>query len=325
LWRIERAVAFRLSRILVIRGGAIGDFILTVPALRLLREAFPSSHIQVLGYKHIVALAEMSRYANATRSIEYAPLSSFFSNGAQLPTELVTYFGSFQQVISYLFDPDNIFAANLRQAGARNLIVGSPKITDQEHAARQLARPLEQLALYLEDPAAILSPPAPREPDSSLIAIHPGSGGEAKNWPLSRWIAVVEALLSADSNRRILLIGGEADVARVDRLRAILPNERVQCAQSLPLVELAARLQNCSLFLGHDSGISHLAAAVGTPSILLFGPTDPAIWAPANQNVKVLRAPDLTMNGIETLQVLTAVGEFAMGQSGRKGPSHIMS
>jgi len=99
----------------------------------------------------------------------------------------------------------------------------------------------------------------------------------------------------------------------------------VQCAQSLPLVELAARLQNCSLFLGHDSGISHLAAAVGTPSILLFGPTDPAIWAPANQNVKVLRAPDLTMNGIETLQVLTAVGEFAMGQSGRKGPSHIMS
>src|SRR3954452_23719780 len=145
-------------RILVIRGGAIGDFILTLPALRLLREGFPSSHLEVLSYKHIVALAEMSGYANATRSIEYAPLSSFFSHSAQLAPELVTYFGSFQQVISYLFDPDGIFASNLRQAGVRNLIVGPAKMTNEEHAARQLARPLEQLALYLDDPAGILTP-----------------------------------------------------------------------------------------------------------------------------------------------------------------------
>ncbi len=232
----------------------------------------------------------MSRYANGTRSIEYGPLSGFFSAAADLAPELVTYFGSFQQVISYLFDPDEIFASNLRRAGVRNLIVGSPKITDQEHAARQLARPLEQLALYLDDPAAILSPHEPREVDPSLIALHPGSGSETKNWPLQHWAAVAESLLSADPHRRILLIGGEADAERVERLCAILPNERVQCAQNLPLVELAARLQNCALFLGHDSGISHLAAAVGTPSVLLFGPTDPAIWAPANQNVKVLRS-----------------------------------
>jgi heptosyltransferase-2 len=77
----------------------------------------------------------------------------------------------------------------------------------------------------------------------------------------------------------------------------------VQCAQNLSLVELAARLQNCALFLGHDSGISHLAAAVGTPSLLLFGPTDPAIWAPANRNVKVLRAQAgiLGRLGVETV------------------------
>jgi heptosyltransferase-2 len=187
-----------VNRILVIRGGAIGDFILTLPALKLLRDRFPSSHLEVLGYKHIVALAEMSRYANGTRSIEYGPLSGFFSAAADLAPELVTYFGSFQQVISYLFDPDEIFASNLRRAGVRNLIVGSPKITDQEHAARQLARPLEQLALYLDDPAAILSTHEPREVDPSLIALHPGSGSETKNWPLQRWAALAESLLSAD-------------------------------------------------------------------------------------------------------------------------------
>lgn len=296
-----------MSRILVIRGGAIGDFILTLPALKLLRDAFPSAQIEVLGYKHIVALAEMSGYANATRSIEYAPLSSFFSRGAQLAPELVTYFGSFQQVISYLFDPDDIFASNLRHAGVRNLIVGSPKITDQEHAARQLARPLEQLALYLDDPAAIVSPGKQRIENPSLVALHPGSGSESKNWPLPQWVAVAQSLLSADSNRRILLIGGEADVERVEQLRALLPNEMVRCAQNLPLVELAGHLQDCAFFLGHDSGISHLAAAVGTPSLLLFGPTDPAIWAPANQNVRVLRSPNGVLRELSVETVRTAL------------------
>jgi len=72
-------------------------------------------------------------------------------------------------------------------------------------------------------------------------------------------------------------------------------------------VELAVRLQKCALFLGHDSGISHLVAAVGTPCVLLFGPTDPAIWAPANPKVRVLRASNLTMDGIGVGEVLAAV------------------
>jgi len=296
-----------LSRILVIRGGAIGDFILTLPALKLLRDAFPAAHLEVLGYKHIVALAEMSGYVNAIRSIEYARLSSFFSRDGELAPELVDYFGAFRQVVSYLFDPDEIFANNLRRAGVRNLIVGSPKITDQEHAARQLARPLERLALYLDNPAAIISPNEARQLDRSLIALHPGSGSETKNWPLERWAAVAKSLLSVDTSRRLLLIGGEADAARMAQLSEALPNERVQFAQNLSLVELAGRLQNCALFLGHDSGISHLAAAVGTPCLLLFGSTDPAIWAPANRNVRVLRAPAGALRRLAVETVLAAL------------------
>jgi heptosyltransferase-2 len=296
-----------LSRILVIRGGAIGDFILTLPAIKLLRDSFPAAHLEILGYRHIVALAEMSGYANATRSIEYGRLASFFSRDGELAPELMDYFGNFQQVVSYLFDPDEIFADNLHRAGVRNLIVGSSKITAQEHAARQLARPLERLALYLDDPAAVISPNEPPKVDPSLIALHPGSGSETKNWPLERWAAVAESLLSVDSNRRLLLIGGEADATRIAQLCETLPNERVQSAQNLSLLELAARLQNCALFLGHDSGISHLAAAVGTPSLLLFGPTDPAIWAPANTNVKVLRAPAGILRRLAVETVLAAL------------------
>jgi heptosyltransferase III len=293
-----------LSRILVIRGGAIGDFILTLPAIRLLRDSFPAAHLEILGYRHIAALAEMSGYANATRSIEYAALSTFFNRDGDLAPDLIDYFSSFQQVVSYLFDPDEIFASNLRRAGVRNLIVGSAKITGQEHAARQLARPLERLALYLENPAAFILPNEQRKVNRALIAIHPGSGSEAKNWPLDRFVELTRELLRSDEKRQLLLVGGEADEERVTKLVRALPNERVSVIKPLSLTKLASLLQNCALFIGHDSGISHLAAAVETPCLLLFGPTDPAIWAPANLQVRVLRVSSLTMTGIEVSQVV---------------------
>jgi heptosyltransferase III len=293
-----------LSRILVIRGGAIGDFILTLPAIKLLRDSFPAAHLEILGYRHIAALAEMSGYANATRSIEYAALSTFFNRDGDLAPDLIDYFSSFQQVVSYLFDPDEIFASNLRRAGVRNLIVGSAKINGQEHAARQLARPLERLALYLENPAAFILPNEQRKVNRALIAIHPGSGSEAKNWPLDRFVELTRELLRSDEKRQLLLVGGEADEERVTKLVRALPNERVSVIKPFSLTKLASLLQNCALFIGHDSGISHLAAAVETPCLLLFGPTDPAIWAPANLQVRVLRVSSLTMTGIEVSQVV---------------------
>lgn len=300
-----------MSRILVIRGGALGDFILTLPAIRLLREAFPTAHLEILGYKHFVALAEMSGYANAARSIEYGPLSSFFTEGGELAPDLVEYFSSFQQIISYLFDPDQIFARNLRRAGVRNLITGCPKITDQEHAVRQLARPLESLALFLEDFAAKITPNEPRVIDPALLALHPGSGSEKKNWPLERFADLAESLLQRDEKRKLLLVGGEADEERLARLEGLLPNDRVELAKSMPLSVLANRLQNCTFFIGHDSGISHLAAAVGIPSLLLFGPSDPAIWAPQNAQVRVLRSASLTMNGIRLAEVMAGLRGWA--------------
>jgi heptosyltransferase-3 len=296
-----------LSRILVIRGGAIGDFVLTLPAIKLLRDSFPAAHLEILGYQHIVALARMSQYANATRSIEYAALSTFFSRDGDLALDLVDYFGSFQHVISYLFDPDEIFTNNLKRAGVRNLIAGSPKITNREHAARQLARPLEALALYLEDPAAVIVPNEAKKVDPALLAIHPGSGSETKNWPLERFVALGRAIFESGAKRKLLLISGEADEERVTQLASALPNERVKVAKNLPLTDLARLLQNCASFIGHDSGISHLAAAVGTPSLLLFGPTDPMVWAPANPQVRILRASTWKMDGIELAEVIAAL------------------
>jgi heptosyltransferase III len=296
-----------MGRILIIRGGAIGDFILTLPALNLVREAFPDAHIEIIGYRHIVALAEGRYYADAARSIEYGPLAGFFARRGSLDDELCEYFSGFQQVISFLFDPDGIFETNLRRSDVRNFLSAYVKVDDSSHAARQLARPLEALALFLENPAANFFP---SEEDRAFatdflhgepeppIAIHPGSGSPRKNWPLARWRELIFRLPG-----RILLAGGEADHATLDMLIAEFPS-RVLPARDLPLPRLAAILAVCRSYIGHDSGISHLAAAAGTPSTLLFGPTDPDVWAPHNPNVKVIRAPEgdlerLSVDGVQ--------------------------
>jgi heptosyltransferase-2 len=124
----ERPLQNNMTRILVIRGGAIGDFILTLPALKALRDAYPHAHIEILGYKHIAVLAENRFYAQAVRSIEYGPLSTFFAKNAELPSELVANFAGFDLLISYLYDPDGIFECNLRRCGVELLIRGPAKI-----------------------------------------------------------------------------------------------------------------------------------------------------------------------------------------------------
>jgi len=292
----------QLNRILIIRGGAIGDFILTLPALRAIREARPGAHLEILGYKHIAVLAENRFYASAIRSIEYGPLSSFFAKNSELSSELKNYFASFDLIISYLYDPDEIFRNNLSRCGVQKLVQSPARLDNSEHAAGQLAKPIAKLGIQVEDLAAKIYPSREDRLAAAtfvgdcmlpMVAFHPGSGSEKKNWPLENWIELGEDLLGGnDPPRRIVIVSGEADEESARQLESRWKsNSRVRFARNLPLLHLAALLEN-SIFIGHDSGISHLAAAAGANCILLFGLTDPAVWAPLNQNVRVLRGPN---------------------------------
>ena len=100
---------------------------------------------------------------------------------------------------------------------------------------------------------------------------------------------------------------GEADEAQADRLECEWKNRDVRFVRNLPLPRIAAILERAT-FIGHDSGISHLAAAAGANCILLFGPTDPDIWAPKNDNVRVLRPPSGKLSDlqIETVEAALA-------------------
>jgi heptosyltransferase-3 len=307
-----------MERILVIRGGAIGDFILTLPALKALRNARPGAHIEILGYKHIAVLAENRFYAQTVRSIEYGPLARFFADKSDLPVELTDYFARFDLIISYLYDPDRVFEKNLRCCGVHNLLCGPAKIVENAgHAARQLARPIEELGIEVLDLSERIFPSMEDRAfardflgtlPQPIVAIHPGSGSLQKNWPLENWIAWFSknAESSVGKCSSLVVISGEADDAQVGQLEVEWRGQNVRFAKNLPLPQVAAVVEH-SVFIGHDSGVSHLAAAAGANCILLFGPTNPDVWAPRNKNVRVLRAPNDRMSDLRIEQVKAAL------------------
>jgi len=295
--------AARFQRALVIRGGALGDFLLTLPVLHALREA--TEHLEILAYPQFAQLAHEAGLVDAARSIEYGPLAAFFARGAVQDPELRQYFASFDFVLSYLYDPDGIFSGNLREAGVRHLAVGPHRPSGQMHASDDLAAPLEQLGIPRAAGAATLAIEGDKTEDA-LVAIHPGSGSAAKNWAPENWLAFAGEILGGRPQLRLAIIGGEADRAALEALAPLREDARAEFWENLPLGALAKRLTAAGAYLGHDTGISHLAASLGVPSLLLFGPTDPAVWAPPHGNVAVLRAPDNDLGCLAPSTVLAA-------------------
>jgi hypothetical protein len=131
-----------------------------------------------------------------------------------------------------------------------------------------------------------------------FLALHPGSGSPAKNWPAARFAD----LARSSGGARWLLVRGPADAAAAALLETV-PGGCV--ARDLPPRVLAALLARAGAYVGNDSGVTHLAAASGAPTIALFGPTDPRVWAPLGPRVEVIRGA--TMEGIAAGEVAAAV------------------
>lgn len=300
-----------MSKILVIRGGAIGDFILTLPVLSALRRQFPIARLEVLGYPHIARLAVAGGLADAVRAIDARPLAGFFARDATLDPELQNYFANFAIIISFLYDPDGIFEANVRRSCKGQFIAGPhrPDETKNLHATATFLEPLQRLAIFDPDRIPRLTLPGARPSTlvpQQTIAIHPGSGSEKKNWPLQNWITLLLSLISQPSTLNFLITAGEAETSKLDALTRALPPDRIELAVNLPLTALAERLATCSLFIGHDSGITHLAAALDVSTVALWAETSESIWRPLGNHVTLLRSPHGLPN-LEPNTVLNAI------------------
>lgn len=133
--------------------------------------------------------------------------------------------------------------------------------------------------------AANLLAGAPRP----LIAMHVPGGRQVKQWPPERFTAVADALIR-ERGATIVLTGSPEDAALVGRVRASLdPGHVIDVSAGLDLLTAAAVLEACDLMVTGDTGPMHIAAAVGTPIVAIFGPSDPARYAPRGPLDRVVR------------------------------------
>ncbi len=301
-------------RILVLRGGAIGDFIVTLPALRKLRDRWPQAHIELIGYPHVAMLARAAGLVNHVESLDKAEIARFFSASPKFTEAQCDYLRSFHFVVTYLHDPDGLVRENLTSAGARQVLYGSPLIT-AGHAVEALLKPLETFALYaegVEQPRLALAAEqlawgrdwlaARGLGGKKMLALHPGSGSPRKNWPVENFIALARRLPRGVAP---LLVLGEADAELIAPLARELP--KVPRLAGCSLLEVASVLAHGAAYLGNDSGITHLAAALGRPVVALFGPSNPEHWAPRGPRVTLLQAPDGKTAELKLADVAAAV------------------
>ncbi len=293
-------------KILVIRGGALGDFILTLPVLAALRLRFPQHRLEILGYPSMASLAVAAGLADDVSALESPRFTGFFVPNGSCSAGVAAWFSGFDWIISYLYDPGDIFRSNVARCSSAPFIAGPhrPDETLAVHAAELLLRPLQALGIRGADPRPRLPLPATLSAPPRL-ALHPGSGSERKNWPEAKWVELLK-LLAAQSACHFLLIGGEAEGDRCARLASALPAARAHLARNLPLIELARLMQACSAFIGHDSGITHLAAALDLPGLVLWGETVLTTWRPQSARLKILRDPA----GLEALPVAAVWDAF---------------
>jgi len=289
--------------ILIVHQGAIGDLVLSLPAFAAIRSVFPGQPIEVLGYPATLSLIHRRGYADSIGSLDRAGFSALYVEGSAIDDDLSAHLSQFARAFVFGGNSQEALVGNLRRIiGPQVQRVPCVPDTSHEHVIdfqlRQLGLPALSRAprlFVLDDDCAqadrLLEPAMARAAGRPLLAIHPGSGSRRKNWPAAYFAAFVNAVHQR-TGCALLMICGPADAGPAQQLRrqvAALPMMEITL-EALPV--LAAVLSRCRLYVGNDSGISHVAAALQVATLALFGPTDPAVWGPRGARVCVMGHPD---------------------------------
>ena len=296
------------NHILVLRGGAIGDFMLTLPVFAAMRRHWPRTHIACMAYPHLTALAAAAGLIDQALSLDALDAARLFAADTALSESWRKRMKRFEIALSYLHDPDDVVRRNLIRSGIARVIVHSP-LVQAGHAVKHFLEPLSGMGLPLSgDPVPRLVLPGRLTEEARErwrfiggdgAVLHPGSGSRSKNWPPQKFAALARRLSESDIPAAFLV--GEAEAGLVDLLRSEAP--AVPIVSEPDLVRLAALLSAAGVYVGNDSGITHLAAAVNVPVVALFGPTDDAVWGPIGRHVKIVRAGEPTTDSLAQMEV----------------------
>lgn len=313
-------------RCLVIHPGAVGDVLLALPAL---------AHLGDLGFERVLAatprVAALLGGAGVVESgvdLDRLGLHRLFTDEGD--PALLRALAGHEAVVSWLGAGDPTYRGHLAGLGGPPPVVvvarAAPGAASRIHVSRHLLGTLAPLGpLPAALPAVRLVPP-PAERARALawlaarglvpgeaVALHPGAGSPAKVWP---GFAALARRLEA-SGIPVIVTAGPADAAVVARVVEAGELGEARVARDLGLAGLAALVEAARAFVGNDSGPTHLAALVGCPTLALFGPSDPVVWAPAGRRVRVLAgAGEEPWAGLGLEEAVAALEELARSASG---------
>jgi ADP-heptose:LPS heptosyltransferase len=271
-------------RILALFPGALGDLLCCWPSLAALQRTTAARLTLVARDAWFPVLPE-----DAVRqlSIDRREVADLFGT-APIDDATRALFSGFSRVESWTGHGDDAFERRLREVSAGASVAVHPfrLLRRGEHASEYYGRciGIEPWVRTLPvHPAALdwAEQLWQRHELGRALAIHPGSGGARKNW---EGMGEVAAAWRAQGRRVIALLGPAED----QRARSIPHDVAIR---SEPLDRIAALLARTQCYVGNDSGLSHLAGAVGARGVALFGPTDPVAWRPLGAGIRILHAP----------------------------------
>jgi ADP-heptose:LPS heptosyltransferase len=307
--------AAKVEHVLVIFPGALGDLICLGPALRALarrhrdatlelmaREELARFAVERFGGMHVISMGGHSRALSQAHSrahsIDRREVASLFAEAPDL-IAAAQFFRPFARIYSFFASDDARFRRALETAAAPGAVsFHAFRPTSAGHVAAgyldeigERGSPLDAHIEALPDDIAEARQALARLDlgDARVVLLFPGSGGAQKNWPADNFAALANAL---PPPTRALVVLGPAEGAIEPFVMPLLAARGIAWLHDQPLSTVVGLARLAAGFVGNDSGVSHLAAAVGAPGVAIFGPTDPDRWRPLGQ-VKVVRAPKL--------------------------------
>jgi ADP-heptose:LPS heptosyltransferase len=309
--------------VVVIRGGALGDHVLSLPIAAQLRRAYTGCPLIWIGHRSRGWLARPDHLEDADGLIGRALYGSS-------PEDLPERIRSARLILIYASQGESV-ALHLRGVCQGKVINWDPRICDprscdprsltlqpppaptDRHVVEHLVEPLfgQDTMPSLEELTPRFMPTADETTwatqqwtrlginPSNVILIHAGSGGREKCWPVDRFVALGRQL--EERGHSIVYLGGPVE-AESSRHFDVL--HRWPSIAAEDPIRLAALLASVRYLIGNDSGPGHLAAAVGTPTLSLFGPTDPGRWRPLGPQAVVVRSPSASMSDLDVNEVL---------------------
>jgi heptosyltransferase III len=287
----------------IVHQGALGDFLLALPVIEGigrassgLRFSFwsPRRHLSLLYGKDYIESAFDSA------DIRWTPL---YSEDQWQRCPLPYGLAEAGLILVFGQESNRVLVDRLKQRveGTVHWLKSFPAAGEKIHTAEFLEEQVRSCLLPLSRESFRLVPD-PREtaairerlsesgigPRHKLVVVHPGSGGFRKIWPLARWRSLLHWLCGW-ADVRIVVVLGAAD----ERIRPFTDEVTSACGavflDDLQLSTLGALLSGAAIYIGNDSGVTHLAASYGTPTIALFGPSDSAVWGPRGASVEIIQ------------------------------------